>query len=93
MLGENVSQAAQFAVSGSAQAGIFALSLALAPNFRERRQLRADPGIDASPAAPAHGPDAQGRRPARAFYAFLQGPRARAIFKRYGFLLPGESAP
>ena len=30
---------------------------------------------------------------ARALYAFLQGPVARAIFKRYGFLLPGESAP
>ena len=30
---------------------------------------------------------------ARAFYAFLQAPVARAVFKRYGFLLPGESAP
>ena len=30
---------------------------------------------------------------ARAFYAFSQGPVARAIFKRYGFLLPGEPAP
>jgi molybdate transport system substrate-binding protein len=31
VLGENVSQAAQFATSGSAQGGIFAYSLALAP--------------------------------------------------------------
>ncbi|MDP3084448.1 MAG: molybdate ABC transporter substrate-binding protein, partial [Rubrivivax sp.] len=33
VLGENVSQAAQFAASGSTQGGIFALSLALAPVF------------------------------------------------------------
>src|SRR5947208_8151813 len=32
VLGENVSQAAQFATSGSAQGGIFAYSLALAPS-------------------------------------------------------------
>jgi len=27
---------------------------------------------------------------ARAFYAYLQQPAARAVFARYGFLLPGE---
>ncbi|MGZ5141461.1 MAG: molybdate ABC transporter substrate-binding protein [Burkholderiales bacterium] len=27
---------------------------------------------------------------ARAFYAYLQEPAARAVFKRYGFALPGE---
>ena len=32
VLGENVSQAAQFATSGSAQGGIFAYSLALSPS-------------------------------------------------------------
>ena len=37
VLGENVSQAAQFAASGSAEAGIFAYSLALAPAFARRR--------------------------------------------------------
>ena len=34
VLGENVSQAAQFASSGSAQGGIFAYSLALAPEIK-----------------------------------------------------------
>ena len=29
---------------------------------------------------------------AREFYAFSQGPAARAIFKRYGLLLAGDSA-
>jgi molybdate transport system substrate-binding protein len=27
---------------------------------------------------------------ARAFYGYLQEPQARAILKRYGFVLPGE---
>jgi molybdate transport system substrate-binding protein len=29
---------------------------------------------------------------ARAFYAFIQTPEARAILKRYGFVLPGEES-
>ena len=93
VLGENVSQAAQFAVSGSTQAGIFALSLALAPNFR-------DAGSYVPIAETLHRPLRQrmvltrkAGATARAFYAFAQGPAARAIFKRYGFLLPGESTP
>ena len=36
VLGENVSQAAQFAVGGAAQGGIFAYSLALAPAIADR---------------------------------------------------------
>jgi molybdate transport system substrate-binding protein len=36
VLGENVSQAASFVVSGSADAGIVALSLALAPSMKEK---------------------------------------------------------
>jgi molybdate transport system substrate-binding protein len=27
---------------------------------------------------------------AKAFYRFLQAPRARAVFQQYGFVLPGE---
>jgi molybdate transport system substrate-binding protein len=29
---------------------------------------------------------------ARSFYAFMQGPSARAIMRRYGLGLPGESS-
>ena len=36
MLGENVSQTASFVAAGSADAGIVALSLALAPSMREK---------------------------------------------------------
>jgi molybdate transport system substrate-binding protein len=93
VLGENVSQAAQFALSGSTQGGIFALSLALAPSLR-------DAGTYVPIAETLHRPLRQrmvltrkAAETARDFYRFAQGPAARAIFKRYGFLLPGQSAP
>ena len=90
VFGENVSQAAQFAASGSAQAGIFALSLAMSPNF-------SNAGSYVILAAEWHAPLRQrmvllkrGADKARPFYEYMQGPAARAILKRYGFALPGE---
>ena len=92
VLGENVSQAAQFAVSGSTQAAIFALSLALAPNFRDAGRYVPIPEASHRPLRQRMVLTRKAGGTARAFYAFAQGPVARAIFKRYGFLLPGESA-
>lgn len=90
VLGENVSQAAQFAANGSAQAGLFAYSLALAPAIaRHGRHVL----LPESMHAPLRQRMAllRGAGPtARDFYAFLQQPRARAIFRRHGFALPGE---
>ena len=90
VLGENVSQAAQFAASGSAQAGIFALSLAMSPNF-------AKAGTYVILSADWHAPLKQrmvllkrGAETARPFYEYMQQPEARAILKRFGFALPGE---
>jgi molybdate transport system substrate-binding protein len=92
VLGENVAQAAQFATSGSSQGGIFAYSLALAPTVSSL-------GTYALIPADWHAPLRQrmalikGAGPeAVAFYAYVQQPAARAIFRRYGFLLPGESS-
>jgi len=93
VLGENVSQAAQFAASGSTQAGIFALSLALAPNFRDAGSYVPIPEALHRPLRQRMVLLSKAGATARAFYAYSQGPVARAIFRRYGFLLPGESAP
>lgn len=89
VLGENAAQAAQFATSGSAQAGIIPYSLALAPAVSALGSYALIP-------ADRHGPLRQrmvlikgARETARAFYVFLQQPPARAIFERYGFALPG----
>jgi molybdate transport system substrate-binding protein len=92
VLGENVSQAAQFALSGSTQGGIIAYSLALSPvvsaqgsfelipaGWHEPLQQRMMLMHIASPAA-------------EQFYGFVQEPTARAIMRRFGFLLPGEAS-
>ena len=88
VLGENVSQAAQFATSGDAQGGIIAQSLALSPKV-------AALGTSALIPAEWHSPLRQrmalikGAGPvAQAFYAYLQGPTARTAFDRAGFTLP-----
>ena len=90
VLGENVSQAAQFASAGSAEGGIFALSLARSPLIAKR-------GRYALIAESLHQPLRQRMAlvkgagdSARAFYAYLQAPRAREVFRRYGFALPDE---
>lgn len=90
VLGENVSQAAQFVESGNADAGVIALSLALAPTLRERGRYALVP-LDAYPRVEqgvvvldaAADPVA-----ARAFVDFVLGPDGRMVLDRFGFLLP-----
>jgi molybdate transport system substrate-binding protein len=92
VLGENVSQAAQFATTGNAVGGVVALSLAVAPHLRGRGTFSLIPD-DLHP--PLWQRMALLRRAgpvAERFYAYLQQPAARAIFRRYGFTLPHERA-
>jgi molybdate transport system substrate-binding protein len=90
VLGENAAQATQFATSGDAQGGIIPLSLARAPAVSALGSFALIP-------AQAHRPLRQrmvlikgAGETARAFYGFLQQPGTREIFRRYGFMLPGE---
>lgn len=92
VLGENVSQAAQFTLSGSAQGGIFAYSLALAPAFANAGRYVLVPEKLHQPLRQRMVLTRKAGPAAQAFYAYLQQPAARAIFKRYGFVLPGEAA-
>ena len=92
VLGENVSQAAQFAVSGSTQGGIFAYSLALAPAFSNAGTYALVPENLHQPLRQRMALTRKAGDIAREFYAYLQQPVARAVFKRNGFVLPGESA-
>jgi len=88
VLGENVAQAAQFALSGSTQGGIVALSLAVAPGVLGGGRYVA---VAETLYAPLRQRMVLLRRAgpvARAFYDYLQQPAARAILKRYGFALP-----
>jgi molybdate transport system substrate-binding protein len=88
--GENVSQAAQFATSGSTQGGIVALSLALAPAVAGTGSFQLIP-------QGWHQPLKQrmvlvkGAPPAaKAFYDYLSTPAAQAIMVRYGFAMPRD---
>lgn len=90
IMGENVSQAAQYAASGSVQAGLFALSLALSPNFVRAGSYAVLPERWHRPLRQRMVLTKRAGPPAREFYAFLQQPAARTILRKYGFALPGE---
>ena len=93
VLGENVSQAAQFAVSGSTQGGIFAYSLVLAPAFAQAGRYVLIPENLHQPLRQRMALTPKAGPTARALYAYLQQPAARAVLRRYGFALPGETTP
>jgi molybdate transport system substrate-binding protein len=88
--GENVSQAAQFATSGSTDGGIIAYSLALAPAVARLGEFALIP-------EDWHQPLAQRmvllRNPppaAQAFYDYLATPAAQGIMVRHGFAMPNR---
>lgn len=85
VLGENIAQTTQFVATGAAQAGITALSLALAPEVARHGRHVALP-------ADLHGPLHQrmvltrsAAAQAQQLYDYLQTAAARALFTRYGF--------
>lgn len=90
VLGENVSQAAQFALSGNAQGGIIAYSLALAPEVRSQGQFALIPHDWHEPLLQRMALLRNAGPVATEFYTFMKSPRAREIMKKYGFVLPDE---
>jgi molybdate transport system substrate-binding protein len=91
-LGENVSQAAQFAASGAAQGGIFAYALALSPEVSKLGRFALIPAERHAPLRQRMVLLKQAGATAQAFYAFVQTRPARDIFVRHGFALPGEDS-
>jgi molybdate transport system substrate-binding protein len=91
VLGENVSQALQFAQSGAADAGIVALSLALSPNVRNEGRYRLIPE-SLYPRLEQAGVILKTDRidQARNLRNFLVGQEARDTLKRYGFSVSGS---
>ncbi len=92
VLGENVSQAAQFAASGSTQGGIFAYSLALSPAVVQQGRYVLLPEALHPPLRQRMVLVKGAGETARVFYAYLQQPAARKIFEQYGFAMPAEAA-
>ncbi|MET4130339.1 molybdate ABC transporter substrate-binding protein [Roseovarius sp. MBR-6] len=88
VLGENVSQAAQFALSGNAEGGIIAYSLALAPEVSPKGTYALIPADWHEPLRQRMALLKDAGPVAEAFYAYMKEPAARAIMERYGFVLP-----
>lgn len=88
VLGENVSQAAQFALSGNAEGGIIAYSLVLAPNVAEKGAFELVPEDWHRPLRQRMALLKNAGPVAEAFYDYLGGPEAREIMARYGFVMP-----
>jgi molybdate transport system substrate-binding protein len=90
VLGENISQAAQFVQSGSAPIGILALSLVKSPAFAGQRYYLI-PSQYHTPLEQAVVilKRAESNPLATDFVKYIFTPPARKIFETYGFTLPG----
>jgi molybdate transport system substrate-binding protein len=92
VMGENVAQAAQFAESGSVDAAVIALSLALAPAMQKSGRFVELPRAS-YPRLEQGGivlPWATDPASAKALRDYLVGPDGLATLKRFGFSAPGE---
>jgi len=89
VLGENIAQTLQFVESGAADAGIVALSLALAPPMRDKGRYWEIP-LDAYSRMEQGGIILKDSRAARDLRAFLLSDGGRRILKQYGFFVSGE---
>ncbi|MBC6609923.1 molybdate ABC transporter substrate-binding protein [Hymenobacter sp. BT507] len=87
VLGENISQTAQYATTGAADVGILALSLARSPQLRRQGHYYLIPADAHTPLEQAYVvmKRAAGNPAAASFTAFISGASAKAALKRYGF--------
>lgn len=92
VLGENVSQAAQFIQSGAAEVGIIPLSLGIADTLKAQGDFFLLPREWHNDIVQGYAllKNGENNPTAQKFEAFVGTPQARAIFKKYGFVLPGE---
>lgn len=88
VLGENVSQAAQFALNGSAQCALIAYSLVLHESIGRRGSFALIPEEWHQRLRQRMALIQGAGQTAREFYGFIQTPPAREIFARYGFAMP-----
>jgi molybdate transport system substrate-binding protein len=94
VLGENISQTAQFVQSGNADVGIIALSLALAPAMKNAGRYVEVLAADYPPIIQAAVilKSSQNKELARQFLKFLREPETLALMRQYGFTVPSDVA-
>jgi molybdate transport system substrate-binding protein len=90
VLGENISQAAEFVRAGSAQVGIIALSLALSDTMRGVGKYweiprESYPAMEQAGIILRHARDSGSFEAASSFMGALRSAKSRSILDRYGF--------
>jgi molybdate transport system substrate-binding protein len=92
VLGENISQAATFVVSGSADVGIVALSLALSPNMKDKGRYQQIPADSYPPIEQACVvlKSSHQKETAQAFLNFIKTAAVADLFRSDGFALPAD---
>ena len=94
VLGENISQTAQFVQSGNADVGLLALSLALAPAMKTSGRYVEVPASDYPPLIQAGVilKSSRNKELANQFLKFLKEPGTVALMEQYGFAVPRDVA-
>jgi molybdate transport system substrate-binding protein len=87
VLGENISQTASFVVSGAADVGIVALSLALSPTMKDKGRYWEVPSGEYPPIDQACVILGSSKRKdtARQFWSFIKTPGIADLLRSYGF--------
>src|SRR5271167_1304309 len=90
VLGENISQAAQFVQSGNADAGILAFSLVVVPAMKDAGRYYEIPASEYPTIEQAAIVLASSKKKdtARLFIDFLKKPEIEKLMKAYGFVVP-----
>jgi molybdate transport system substrate-binding protein len=90
VMGENISQTAQFVQSGNADIGLLALSLAVAPNLKEKGRYEPVPTSDYPPIEQAAVIIKSSKKIATAkqFLAYMKKPEIVRLMRDYGFVVP-----
>ncbi len=93
VLGENISQTASFVVSGSAEIGIVALSLALSPNMKDKGRYADVPADDYPPIEQACVilSSSKNKEIAQQFLAYVKSAAVADVLAGYGFDVSGRS--
>ncbi|HTC65043.1 MAG TPA: molybdate ABC transporter substrate-binding protein [Candidatus Saccharimonadales bacterium] len=94
VLGENISQAAEFVESGNADAGILALSLVLSPTMKDKGRSWNIPEnlyapIEQGAVVVLSSKNQQG---AKNFLEYIKLPETAALLARYGFARPANAS-
>jgi len=90
VLAENISQAAQFVDTGSAEVGIVAIALVVAPTVRDRGAFFSIPESEYPPIEQGCAilKSSQHKRAAKQFLEFIKTPAMVTLLHKFGFELP-----